>query len=852
MEPDDVVESTLRLQKCLQTFIYHVDELREEDDPSGDGFTREFRVIRDEGMKMREENTYPAEEGRRSYNIKKNRYKDILPFDKTRVVLDEIPGEDGSDYINANFIEDQYGARCYIASQGPVPNTVYDFWRMAIQYKVKVIAMACRLVEMGKRKCEQYWPDEVNETAEYKDVVVTLVSQEDLADHLTKRVLKASRPGYSALTVTQFHYTGWPDHDIPNDFDVILEMMAEMREIKSKDSEKAPMVIHCSAGCGRTGTICAIDFSWDLLKSGNMDDNFSLCDIVKYMRTQRQSMIQAPEQYMMAHVTVQTLFQKHLDLMEDHTYGNIGFGDANEDDSERHGDGSASEAGSESSSLYEGTRKRSVMAQDIVNTIKKVTHTQTQDELLTPTNPTGPVPDGLPEPLTPVPAVYISPEPVVSPKINELKKTFSNENKTFKVEKIDMPKQVKKVEARYLENATKIEKTEKKMSFVSNEARQKEIESKKAMFEKPKITEKPHLEPMFEKPKITEKPHLEAKMSFEKPSSVIPTPLKEKNNNQPVNMGKPEVNNERQQLQRVESQQTGNKFVTVLSVGGTDKRPPLNKTVSSPATQLNATRQSVPQRSKTLSVKKTNQFEEKPQSSIPPETPPTQREKSMYSVAGNSQFYSALADYSSAPTLQSSSPESATNVTVSKNAPNNQYSALSNYTSATSASYDPYSSVDENPGDVTLSKPQGETTPSNQGTQVYSYADEPLNTAGAVYAAVDKPMRSTKKMNGAVNDAVYEPVTVGSPTDKTAPVLPARGYIDDDENQNVDKSGAGDTNTLGKKAQLTSAIKNLFTGKGINSSASDHIVPSDIPGYKIRLGKKPSGPKEQPSFWKKK
>ncbi|XP_060589350.1 tyrosine-protein phosphatase non-receptor type 12-like isoform X2 [Ruditapes philippinarum] len=761
MEIDDS-ESTLRLQKCLQTFIFHVDDLIHEDDPSGDGFTREFKVIRDEGIKMREENTYPAEEGRRPCNIKKNRYKDILPFDQTRVTLTEIPGEDGSDYINANFIQDQYGAKCYIASQGPVQTTVYDFWRMIIQYKVKVIAMACKLIEMGKRKCEQYWPDMEEDVEEYRDITVTLVSTEDIADHLTKRVMRAVRAGHGSVTVTQFHYIGWPDHDIPNDFDVILEMMAEMREIKSQDTEKAPMVIHCSAGCGRTGTICAIDFAWDLLKSGNMDEAFSLCEIVRIMRTQRQSMIQAPEQYMMAHVTIQTLFQKHLDLMEDHTYGNIGFGDNSDEDSGKL-DGSVSEAGSDLSGLHDGTRKRSVMEQDIANTIKKVTHVQTADELLNQTNATGSVPVGLPEPLKPTLAVYVAeetPEHVTSPKINELKKTFSNENKTYKVEKIEMPnKPATKIEERYLENLHKVEKSEKKMSFVSNEARQKDIESKRALYDKPKISEKPALEPQ---------------KSMDKTTSVIASSVKEQNNNQLTNDSK--VNNERPLVQRVESQiQTGNKYVTVLSVGGVqDKKPTLSKTTSAPGPPINTPPQSFTQRSKTLSVKKSKIVEEKPQSSIPPESPAAQT-GSMYSMAGNSQFYSSLSNYSSAV------PEGTKN-----HVPNNKLSDSPAYSYA-KATYDPYSAVDENPGDVHLSKPKVEAS-TIQNTQVYSYATEPVNPANNIYAGIDKQMKPVGNRKSHEVDATYEAVTIGSTSDQMAPALPNRGYLEDGENQNIDKS----------------------------------------------------------------
>ena len=403
-------------------------------------------------------------------------------------------------------------------------------------------------------------------------------------------------------------------------------------------------------------------------------------------------------------------------------------------------DGSVSEAGSESSSLHDASRKRSVMEQDIANTIKKVTHVQTADELLTPTNTVGTVPIGLPEPLTPTPAVYVAPEPVTSPKINELKKTFSDENKTFKVEKIDIPKSANKVETRYLDNVNKVEKSEKKMSFISNEDRQKDLELKKAMFEKPKLSAKPSLE--FQKPN-------------EKTASVITTSVKENNNNQVINNSKVATSNERPSYQRVESQQTGNKFVTVLSVGGgPDKKSPLNKAISFPNQSTSANPQIVAQRSKTLSVKKSKPFEEKPQSSIPPESPLTQTE-SQYSMAGNSQFYSSLSNYSSAL------PEGTEVFPIKNQVPDNKASDTSAYSYA-DPNYDPYSSVNEDPGEVIHSKPKVEAS-NVQSTQVYSYATDPMNSADNIYSAINKPKKNNA---GKDYDAVYEAVSVGSPSDK--------------------------------------------------------------------------------------
>ncbi|KAK3605814.1 hypothetical protein CHS0354_002431 [Potamilus streckersoni] len=332
-------EVALQLQALLQKFIDHVDNMQIEEDEAGNGLEKQFRELRDLTMKQRDENILPATEGRKPYNMKKNRYKDILPFDSTRVPLKEIPDEPGSDYINANFIQGvDFASQYYIASQGPLPNTVDDFWRMLWENNVIVVFMACKLVELGKKKCEQYWPDEVGSKKQFGEIEVTLTKEENRSEHYIMRNFEAKYNG-ETHTLIQLHYNGWPDHDIPEDIETILEMIAEMRRMR-KDHEsvatkRPPAVIHCSAGCGRTGTICAIDYVWDILQTGKLTPDFDLYKIIKHMREQRQSMIQTPDQYEMVYKATQQLFKEHLDMMQDHDYGNLKFG---QDPGEEEGD----------------------------------------------------------------------------------------------------------------------------------------------------------------------------------------------------------------------------------------------------------------------------------------------------------------------------------------------------------------------------------------------------------------------------------------------------------------------------------------------------------------------------------
>ncbi|XP_071141892.1 uncharacterized protein [Mytilus edulis] len=263
------------------------------------------------------------------HNIRKNRYKDIVPFDDTRVTLREIPGVQGSDYINANYVLDAHKREGYIASQGPLPHTLEDFWRMIEEQNVKVVMMACREVEAGKKKCAQYWVEEGAEYGQFGNYKVACIRAEELADDCIERHLQLITAD-GKQDVYQYHYTGWPDHGIPDDIDVILAMIKRMRDIRTKDPNHAAVVVHCSAGCGRTGTICAIDYAWEILKSGQLDEDFNLYEIVKSMREQRQSMIQTPEQYEMAHLAVKELFQKHIEIMNESDYINVHFKNDND------------------------------------------------------------------------------------------------------------------------------------------------------------------------------------------------------------------------------------------------------------------------------------------------------------------------------------------------------------------------------------------------------------------------------------------------------------------------------------------------------------------------------------------
>lgn len=360
-----MVDRTEQLHRALNKFIYHVERMSNEDDPSGNGFHREYRELRELAIKNRDQ--MAATHGRIQHNIRKNRYKDIVPFDDTRVTLKEIPGVQGSDYINANYVLDAHQREGYIASQGPLPHTLEDFWRMIEEQKVKVVMMACREVEAGKKKCAQYWVEEGAENGHFGNYEVACIREEELADDCIERHLQLITSN-GIQDVYQYHYTGWPDHGIPDDIDVILAMIKRMRDIRTNDPNHAAVVVHCSAGCGRTGTICAIDYAWEILKSGQLSEDFNLYEIVKSMREQRQSMIQTPEQYEMAHLAVMELFRKHIEIMNESEYMNVEL--------KRNGDQDEAEDNIEEDDNYaDASSDFKKLQLDVLDTVRMYDHT---------------------------------------------------------------------------------------------------------------------------------------------------------------------------------------------------------------------------------------------------------------------------------------------------------------------------------------------------------------------------------------------------------------------------------------------------------------------------------------------
>ncbi|XP_030851934.1 receptor-type tyrosine-protein phosphatase epsilon isoform X2 [Strongylocentrotus purpuratus] len=231
-------------------------------------------------------------------NKPKNRYRNILPYNNSRVVLEVIDDDPYSDYINASYIDSFTREKAYIASQGPKKNTVDDFWRMIWQEKIRVVSMVTKLEEVLKTKCECYWPDSgADET--YGEIHVEAKSTEERDFGVLREfiIFKASE---DKRKLTHFQFTKWPDKSVPKQTSLFLRYMREVKKTYLAD-DSAPLLVHCSAGIGRSGVLIAMD---SVVEQAKRTGKVNVHGFVQAMRECRQNMVQTDEQYVFLHEAV--------------------------------------------------------------------------------------------------------------------------------------------------------------------------------------------------------------------------------------------------------------------------------------------------------------------------------------------------------------------------------------------------------------------------------------------------------------------------------------------------------------------------------------------------------------------
>ncbi|XP_059399381.1 receptor-type tyrosine-protein phosphatase C [Carassius carassius] len=240
---------------------------------------------------------YTIKEAKKQDNQYKNRYVDILPYDYNRVTL-STGGED--NYINASFIEGYREAKKYIAAQGPKDETVVDFWRMVWEQKSSIIVMVTRCEEGNKIKCAQYWPSPDREAEIFDEFVVQLRSEEHCPDYIIRRlILTNKQEKASEREVTHIQFISWPDHGVPGDPSLLLKLRRRVNSFKNFFS--GPVVVHCSAGVGRTGTYMGIDA---MIESLEAEGRVDIYGFVAKLRRQRCLMVQVETQYILIHTAL--------------------------------------------------------------------------------------------------------------------------------------------------------------------------------------------------------------------------------------------------------------------------------------------------------------------------------------------------------------------------------------------------------------------------------------------------------------------------------------------------------------------------------------------------------------------
>ncbi|XP_007439776.2 receptor-type tyrosine-protein phosphatase eta, partial [Python bivittatus] len=274
------------------------------------GFAEEYEILRLVGANQ------PKFAAELPENKGKNRYNNVLPYDISRVKL-SIQNHPTNDYINANYIPGYNSKKEFIAAQGPLPNTVQDFWRMIWEKKIYTVVMLTKCIEQGRTKCEEYWPNK--QSMKYGDITVAMTSEIVLPEWTIRDFSMEQSDSPESHPVRQFHFTAWPDHGVPETTDLLISFRHLVHEYMTQKPPSSPALVHCSAGVGRTGTFIAID---RLIQQMEMENTVDVYGVVYDLRMHRSLMVQTEDQYVFLNNCVMDIIKSQKEKKVDLIYQN--------------------------------------------------------------------------------------------------------------------------------------------------------------------------------------------------------------------------------------------------------------------------------------------------------------------------------------------------------------------------------------------------------------------------------------------------------------------------------------------------------------------------------------------------
>lgn len=269
--------------------------------PNKDGFWEEFEQLQQQECKHR----YSRKVGLSSENKIKNRFKNIVPFDHTRVeLLDGDPDDPIQDYINASYVKGESDHE-YIATQGPLAETIHDFWRMVYQENSCVILMITREIERGKSRCAKYWPD-VDSSMEVENFTIFNSKETETQEFIYRELKLTNRdePEEGEHTIYHYQYIGWPEHGTPSNVGSVIGILHDINLKQKSNNYPGPIVAHCSSGIGRTAAFLVIDILVKILQKQGLDCEIDVQKTVQHVRTQRAGMVQLEAQYKFIYLAI--------------------------------------------------------------------------------------------------------------------------------------------------------------------------------------------------------------------------------------------------------------------------------------------------------------------------------------------------------------------------------------------------------------------------------------------------------------------------------------------------------------------------------------------------------------------